>query len=196
MEPRILAIAGDWKTGKARSPVRIVYETPVSATLDGGNNVGYIAAYRAAEVAIEKARRSGIAAVGAYNSAVASLESRVLPSARRFKELKAVPDGREIARIEQVELPPAPGADGPPLGVAVRATLADDTVLPRLQDHAGVLARLELPAQRPRRGPRPRVAEKADRLEQIDRPDGQPRARQRHRLLQVQQAAHPALGQL
>jgi LDH2 family malate/lactate/ureidoglycolate dehydrogenase len=66
--PRILAIAGDWKTAKARSPVRIVHETPVSALLDGGNNVGYIAAYRAAEVAIEKARTSGIAAVGAHNS--------------------------------------------------------------------------------------------------------------------------------
>jgi LDH2 family malate/lactate/ureidoglycolate dehydrogenase len=66
--PRILAIAGDWKTGKARSPVRIIHETPVSATLDGGNNVGYIAAYRAAEVAIAKARKTGIAAVGAYNS--------------------------------------------------------------------------------------------------------------------------------
>jgi LDH2 family malate/lactate/ureidoglycolate dehydrogenase len=66
--PRILAIAGDWKTGKARTPVRIVHQTPVSATLDGGNNVGYIAAYRAAEVAIDKARATGIAAVGAYNS--------------------------------------------------------------------------------------------------------------------------------
>ena len=66
--PRILAIAGDWKTGEKRSPVRIVHETPVSATLDGGNNVGYIAAYRAAEVAIEKTRAMGIAAVGAYNS--------------------------------------------------------------------------------------------------------------------------------
>src|SRR5688572_3169771 len=66
--PRILAIAGDWKTRKARTPVRIIHETPVSATLDGGNNVGYIAAYRAAEVAIEKTRAMGIAAVGAYNS--------------------------------------------------------------------------------------------------------------------------------
>ena len=66
--PRILAIAGDWKTGKARTPVRVVHETEVSATLDGGNHVGYIAAYRAAEVAIAKARKHGIAAVGAYNS--------------------------------------------------------------------------------------------------------------------------------
>jgi LDH2 family malate/lactate/ureidoglycolate dehydrogenase len=66
--PRILAIAGDRKTREQRSPVRIVHETPVSATLDGGNNVGYIAAYRAAEVAIQKTRALGIAAVGAYNS--------------------------------------------------------------------------------------------------------------------------------
>jgi LDH2 family malate/lactate/ureidoglycolate dehydrogenase len=65
--PRLLAIAGDERTGKQRTPVRIVHETPVSALLDGGNNVGYIAAYRAAEVAIRKARQSGMASVGAYN---------------------------------------------------------------------------------------------------------------------------------
>jgi len=59
--PRILAIAGDAKTRNARTPVRIVHETPVSALLDGGNNVGYIAAYRGAEVAIKKAREMGIA---------------------------------------------------------------------------------------------------------------------------------------
>ena len=66
--PRLLAIAGDERTGKTRNPVRIVHETPVSALLDGGNNVGYIAAYRAAEVAIRKARQSGMASAGAYNS--------------------------------------------------------------------------------------------------------------------------------
>ena len=66
--PRILAIAGDEKTKGNRTPVRIVHETPVSALLDGGNNVGYIAAYRAAEVAIKKAKSAGMASVGAHNS--------------------------------------------------------------------------------------------------------------------------------
>ena len=66
--PRILAIAGDEKTGKSRAPVKIVHETPLSALMDGGNNVGYVVAYRAAEVAIEKAREHGMASVGAYNS--------------------------------------------------------------------------------------------------------------------------------
>jgi LDH2 family malate/lactate/ureidoglycolate dehydrogenase len=66
--PRILAIAGDERTRSPRASVRVVHETPVSALLDGGNNVGYIAAYRAAEVAIRKAAESGMASVGAYNS--------------------------------------------------------------------------------------------------------------------------------
>ncbi len=66
--PRILAIAGDAKTGKPRTPIRVVRETPVSAMVDGGNNVGYVAAYRGAEIAIAKAKASGIAIVGVFNS--------------------------------------------------------------------------------------------------------------------------------
>ena len=66
--PRILAIAGDKRTREARNPPKIVHETPLSALIDGGNNVAYVVAYRAAEVAIRKAREHGIASVGAYNS--------------------------------------------------------------------------------------------------------------------------------
>ncbi len=66
--PRILAIAREAKTGNTRAPVAIVHETPASALVDGGNNVGYVAVYRGAEIAIAKAKQSGIAAVGVCNS--------------------------------------------------------------------------------------------------------------------------------
>jgi hypothetical protein len=66
--PRILAIAREAKTGEIRVPVTVVHETPISALVDGGNNVGYLAVYRGAEIAIAKAKQSGIAAVGVYNS--------------------------------------------------------------------------------------------------------------------------------
>ena len=66
--PRILAIARETKNKTARVPVAIVHETPVAALVDGGNNVGYVAVYRGAEIAIAKAKHSGIAAVGVYNS--------------------------------------------------------------------------------------------------------------------------------
>ncbi|MDX3905582.1 MAG: Ldh family oxidoreductase [Pigmentiphaga sp.] len=66
--PRILAIAGDEKSRRARRPIEIVHDTPASALLDGGNNVGYVAVYRAAEIAIEKAKKNGIASVGVYDS--------------------------------------------------------------------------------------------------------------------------------
>lgn len=66
--PRILAMAGDKKLKLGRTPVKVVKETPVSALMDGGNNVGYVACYHAAQKAVEKARTHGIASVGVYNS--------------------------------------------------------------------------------------------------------------------------------
>ena len=66
--PRILAMAGDKKHKLGRTPIKVVKETPVSALMDGGNNVGYVAAFRGAEKAVEKAKAHGIACVGVYNS--------------------------------------------------------------------------------------------------------------------------------
>ena len=66
--PRILAMAGDKKLKLGRTPVRVVKDTPVSALMDGGNNVGYVACYHAAQKAVEKAKTHGIACVGIYNS--------------------------------------------------------------------------------------------------------------------------------
>jgi len=66
--PRILTIADDAKTAQPRSPIRIIRESPSSALVDGGNNVGYLAAFRGAEIAIEKAKAAGMALVGVNNS--------------------------------------------------------------------------------------------------------------------------------
>lgn len=66
--PRILAIASDPKTRQPRQPVKIVHETPLSAMLDGGNNVGYVSCYHGTQLAIKKAQQSGFASVGVFNS--------------------------------------------------------------------------------------------------------------------------------
>lgn len=55
-------------TGVSRQPTRIVKESPVSASIDGGDRIGYVVAHRAAGLAIEKASDSGIAIVGAFNT--------------------------------------------------------------------------------------------------------------------------------
>jgi LDH2 family malate/lactate/ureidoglycolate dehydrogenase len=66
--PRILAMAGDEKIKLGRTPMRVVKETPVSALMDGGNQIGYVTCYHGAHKAIEKARTHGISCVGIYNT--------------------------------------------------------------------------------------------------------------------------------
>jgi len=56
------------KAQKPRVAMRTEHETPVSARIDGGDNVGYLVGRHATEVAIGKATRSGIAMVGAHNT--------------------------------------------------------------------------------------------------------------------------------
>ena len=66
--PRILVIAERPEIKKPRQPVSVLRETPVSALLDGGNHVGYISVLRAAEIAIEKVSKTGVAVIGLRNS--------------------------------------------------------------------------------------------------------------------------------
>ena len=82
--PRILAIAERIAaTGDHRREMRIIRETPVSALLDGGDQVGYFVAHRATRLAIDKAKKSGIALVGARNTYYTGLFSYYLEMATR-----------------------------------------------------------------------------------------------------------------
>ena len=55
-------------TGVSRHPIRVVKDTPVSASIDGGDRIGYVVAHQATGLAIDKASASGIAIVGACNT--------------------------------------------------------------------------------------------------------------------------------
>lgn len=58
------------KIGSVRpvAEIRVVKETSTTALVDGGASLGQVVAYRAMEIAIEKARSSGVAVVGVRNS--------------------------------------------------------------------------------------------------------------------------------
>jgi LDH2 family malate/lactate/ureidoglycolate dehydrogenase len=66
--PRILTINEDPRTREPRTPIKVVYETEVSALMDGGNHVGYYAVHQATQLAIRKARNHRIAVIGLYRS--------------------------------------------------------------------------------------------------------------------------------
>ena len=67
--PRALSIAERIRrTTTPRRPLQTLRESPVSASLDGGDQVGYLVARRATTMAIEKAGRTGLAVVGATNT--------------------------------------------------------------------------------------------------------------------------------
>jgi LDH2 family malate/lactate/ureidoglycolate dehydrogenase len=63
---RILSIADRFAhTPLTDADMRITRESPVSAQLDGADRIGYLVGRRATEIAVEKARTSGLAVVGA-----------------------------------------------------------------------------------------------------------------------------------
>ncbi|HVC56413.1 MAG TPA: Ldh family oxidoreductase [Stellaceae bacterium] len=65
---KILNIPEHRRFAQPRQKMRIVHETPLSALYDGGNNVGMVAMYHAANAAITKAAASGISVIGVGNS--------------------------------------------------------------------------------------------------------------------------------
>ena len=71
--------AGPDPTGR----IEITRETPVSALINGHDNSGYIVAPLATKMAIEKATRMGLAAVGAYNSWYTGMFSHYMDIATR-----------------------------------------------------------------------------------------------------------------
>lgn len=62
---RALSVAERIRATGPSGSIRVVHETPVSATVDGGDRVGYLVAARTIEIGVEKARSHGIAVVGA-----------------------------------------------------------------------------------------------------------------------------------
>ena len=65
---KILNIPEHGRFPLPRRPMRILHETEVSALYDGGNNVGMVAMYHAANAAIAKAVAHGIAIIGVTDS--------------------------------------------------------------------------------------------------------------------------------
>ena len=65
---KILQISRNPLFARPRHALRVVRETPVSLTLDGGNQNGMLALDQAADRAIELARATGLAAVGVFNT--------------------------------------------------------------------------------------------------------------------------------
>ena len=61
--PKLLNVVDDPHFRHPRRPVSVVRETGATALLDGGNNNGMVAAFRAAEAAIARAEATGLALV-------------------------------------------------------------------------------------------------------------------------------------
>jgi LDH2 family malate/lactate/ureidoglycolate dehydrogenase len=61
--PKLLNVVDNPDFRRPRRPISVVRETGVTALLDGGNNTGMVAAYRASEATITRAQAHGLAIV-------------------------------------------------------------------------------------------------------------------------------------
>ena len=81
--PKILNVAEHKQLKLPRRKIRPLRETPTSALLDGGNNNGMFAMYRATEMVIAKANAHGMAMVGVNNSWVSGRSAHFVEMAAR-----------------------------------------------------------------------------------------------------------------
>jgi LDH2 family malate/lactate/ureidoglycolate dehydrogenase len=66
--PKLLNVVDAADFRLPRRPIAVLRETAATALIDGGNNTGMVAAYRAAEATIERAQASGLAIVCLANT--------------------------------------------------------------------------------------------------------------------------------
>ena len=66
--PKLLNVVDFPRFRQPRRPVAVLRETATTAVLDGGNNTGMVAAYRATEATIARATASGLAIVSLANT--------------------------------------------------------------------------------------------------------------------------------
>lgn len=66
--PKLLNVVDERHFRQPRRPVTVLRETGATAMLDGGNNTGMVAAYRASQATIDRAQASGLAIVCLANT--------------------------------------------------------------------------------------------------------------------------------
>ncbi|MEO5699370.1 MAG: Ldh family oxidoreductase [Casimicrobiaceae bacterium] len=97
--PRALSILERLaKSTRPRAPISVVRDTPVSALVEGGDQVGYLVAHRATTIAIEKAKASGIGMVAANDTWYTGMFSYYMEMATR-ESLVAMAIGNASPRV-------------------------------------------------------------------------------------------------
>lgn len=79
---RLTGIKNRYEQGE-RTEIQVDMEEGMCARMDGGNQPGYLVAYRAMEIAIERAKRDGAGIVGIYNTSHCGMAGYYVDMARK-----------------------------------------------------------------------------------------------------------------
>lgn len=79
---RLTGIKSRYEQGE-RTDIRVDKEDGQCVRIDGGNQPGYLVAYRAMEIAIERAKRDGAGIVGVYNTSHCGMAGYYVDMARK-----------------------------------------------------------------------------------------------------------------